>query len=117
PLVDSDALGPALAPVAMIETQIELLLGVAEVGQELWRVLVPRGPHRAFVDGELGHWYQRPLAAVHPLVELAVERYGLQLSVEGVIPTRIMIDRSGRCDGLGDPVAGGNGRDTAGFAE
>jgi hypothetical protein len=36
---------------------------------------------------------------------------------EQVIPTRIMIDRLGRCEGLEDPVAGGNGRDAAGFAE
>jgi hypothetical protein len=34
-----------------------------------------------------------------------------------VIPTRRMIDRSRWCEGLKDPVAGGNGRDAVGFAE
>src|SRR5262245_63713069 len=58
PLVHADALGAALAPVAMIETKVELLLGVAEVGQKLWCILVPRRPNSAFVDGELGHWHQ-----------------------------------------------------------
>jgi ABC-type uncharacterized transport system ATPase subunit len=32
-------------------------------------------------------------------------------------PTRRMIDRSRWCEGLKDPVAGGNGRDAVGFAE
>ncbi len=50
PFVDADHLGAALAAVAAIQRLVEMDFGVAEIGDEIGRVLVPGRPDRALVD-------------------------------------------------------------------
>ena len=53
PFVHADHLRAALAAVAAIQRLVEMDLRVAEIGQEVGRVLVPGGPDRALVDRQL----------------------------------------------------------------
>src|SRR2546421_4926101 len=50
PFVDADHLGAALAAVAAVQRLVEMNLRVAEIGEEVRRVLVPGRPDRALVD-------------------------------------------------------------------
>src|SRR4051812_44154505 len=64
--------------------------GVAKIGEELRRVLVPGRPHRALVDRELGHRNERVGVAIEiGFIEGAILRHALQLAVGGVGPAMI----------------------------
>ena len=90
PFVHADHLGAAFAAVAAIQRLIEMDLGVAEIGDEIGRVLVPGRPDRALVVAELGDRDQRVgIPVQHAVIQRPVERNALQLAVGGVGPAVI----------------------------
>ena len=90
PFVHADHLGAALAAVAAVQRLVEMDFGVAEIGEEFRRVLVPGRPDRALVDRKLRHRHQRVGVAVElAVIERAILRHALQLAVGGVGPAVI----------------------------
>ena len=97
PLVHADHLGAARPAVAAVHHLIQMIDRVAEIGQEVRRLRIPRRPHRALVKRQLRHLDQRPLLAVQrALIQRAIQRHALQPAVGGVAPRMIRADEQRR---------------------
>ena len=90
PLVDADDLRSSLAAVAAIQGLVQMDLCVAQIGQEIRSILVPRCPDRSLEVVQLCHGNERVRFAIeHAVIQRLVERDTLQLAVGRVRPAMI----------------------------
>ena len=97
PFVHADHLGAARPAVAAVHHLVQVIDRIAEIGQEIRRLRIPCGPHRALVERKLRHLDQRPFLAVQrAFVQRAIQRHALQPAVGRVAPRMIRADEQRR---------------------
>ncbi len=97
PFVHADHLGAARPAVATVDDVVQVFDRIAEIRQEIRRLRIPRGPHRALVEREFRHLDQRPFLAVQrAFVERAIQRHALQPAIRRVAPRMVRADEQRR---------------------